>query len=62
MNSREEQRCQRIGIILRSIKEVKKSGKELDVEKLIATCAIEWGAARRTIMEMIKLCLKSLEN
>jgi hypothetical protein len=51
MNSREEKRLERMGIIKRSIE---KAGDRLNMEKLIAMCLCEFGCARRTAMEYIK--------
>jgi len=51
MNSREEKRWERMNIIRRSMK---KAGKNLNEEKLIAMCLCEFGCARRTAMEYIK--------
>ena len=51
MNTREEKRIYRMGVIRRSMEKV---GDKLDVEKLIAMCLCEWGCSRRTAMEYIK--------
>ncbi len=51
MGSHEERRMERLQWIKNSIK---KAGKRLDKERLIAVCAMEWGASRRTILEYIK--------
>lgn len=50
MNSREETRISRMGIIRRSLDKA----KDPDIEKLIAMGMCEWGCARRTMMEYIK--------
>lgn len=55
MVSHEERRKERLEIISNSIKNAKDMGKEINKDKLIATCMMEWGASRRTILEYIKV-------
>ena len=51
MNTREETRISRMGVIRRSII---KAGKDLNMEKLIAMGLCEFGCSRRTMLEYIK--------
>ena len=51
MNTREQTRISRMGIIKRSMD---KAGKDLNIEKLIAMCLCEFGCSRRTALEYIK--------
>ena len=50
-----DQRKARIEQIRASIKKAKKEGKELNIDKLLALCQIEWGLSRRTALEYLKL-------
>jgi len=52
MTSHEETRLGRLKIIKASIK---KTGKNLNREKLIAVCCLEWGTSRRTVLEYLKM-------
>ena len=52
MTSHEETRLERLNIIKTSIKE---AGKDLNVDKLINVCCLEWGCARRTVLEYLKV-------
>jgi len=52
MVSHEDVRRERIAMIKRTYDKTK---KEINVEKLIAQCSLEWGASRRTILEYIKV-------
>lgn len=54
MSSHEDRRLIRLQKIKRTIVQAKEKGKQVDKEKLIAVCAMEWGASRRTILEYIK--------
>jgi len=55
MTSHEDIRLQRINKIKRTLDEAKKKNKELDREKFIAVCCIEWGTTRRTVLEYFKM-------
>jgi len=52
MVSHEEVRLERLNTIKAS---VKKAGKDLNVDKLINVCCLEWGCSRRTILEYLKV-------
>ena len=51
MVSLEEIRRERINMIIKAMNK----NKNQDKEKLIAKCCLEWGTARRTILEYIKM-------
>ena len=60
MVGHEETRLERLHTIKESVKQ---AGKGLDVEKLINVCCLEWGCARRTILEYLKvLGIKEVQN
>ena len=52
MASHEEIRLERLNTIKASVKE---AGEDLDIDKLINVCCLEWGCARRTILEYLKV-------
>ena len=52
MVSHEEVRLERLNTIKASVKQ---AGKDLDIDKLINVCCLEWGCARRTVLEYLKV-------
>ena len=52
MVGHEQRRLERLNIIKDSVKQ---AGEDLNREKLISTCCMEWGATRRTILEYLKV-------
>lgn len=52
MVSHEEVRLERLNTIKASVKQ---AGKDLDIEKLINVCCLEWGCTRRTILEYLRV-------
>jgi hypothetical protein len=55
MTSHEEKRRSRIQIIKNTITKAKEKGKAINKEKLVATCCIDWGCSRRTVLEYISI-------
>lgn len=53
VNSREQNRVHRMGVISSWVAQAKRDGADINVEKLIATACIEFGCSRRTAMEYI---------
>ena len=55
MTSHEQTRKERLAKIKAIIEKAKFRNKPYDKERLIAVCAMDWGATRRTILEYIKV-------
>jgi hypothetical protein len=55
MTAHEIIRMRRMNRIREILKKAKYTNKPYDKERLIARCAVDWGATRRTILEYIKV-------
>ncbi len=60
MNKWQQDRLINLAQIKRSILKVREKGLDLDKEKLISQCCMEWGSSRRTVVEMVNIVLSSL--
>ncbi len=58
----EERRRNKIAHITASIKKAFDADREIDYDKLIGVCCIEFGASRRHVMELIDIALSQLNH
>jgi len=58
----EERRRNKITQITASIKKAFDADREVDHEKLIGKCCIEFGASRRHVMELIEIALSQIDH
>jgi hypothetical protein len=61
IKARREERDYRIRQIEESIKNVIKSGNELDIKKLILMCCSEWGMSKRAVKEYVDIAKFNLK-
>jgi len=54
-------RKQRIEKIMRTYEEAEQRGVEIDENKLIAQCCIDWGCTKRTVLEYLEI-VKTLRS
>jgi len=59
--SRQEARARRISQIVDTLKKAFSANLHVDKEKLICECCINWGMARRSVLEYINISLVSLD-
>jgi len=51
----EHLRAERLKILKNSIEQVQIEGKEIDIEKLISVCCMDWGITKKRAIEYLEI-------